>query len=257
MAFLEIQDLTKRFGGLMAVDGLSMEIEKREIVGLIGPNGAGKTTAFNLISGMLPVTAGSVFFNGDDVTTLKVYQNAEKGLVRSFQLPTLFSSFTVLDNLLMGMHLHSGVSVWSSVFQAGSTQRREQELTEKACEIMKEVGLYERREEIADNLPHGYKRVLQLAISLGCEPGLLLLDEPVTGMNSEEVQLMMSLIRKLNESRGITFVIVEHNIRAVMGICQRIVVLNFGKKIAEGTPDEISKNQAVIEAYLGVHDDVA
>ena len=180
-----------------------------------------------------------------------MYQIAARGLVRTFQLPTLFSSFTVLKNVLVGLHLQAEVGFWKCLFDTSSTKRRESEILARANEILQEVGLADRKDELASNLPHGHRRLLQVAISLGCEPGLLLLDEPFTGMNMEEVKGMMGLIKKLKENRGITFVIVEHNVRALMDLCDRIGVLNFGKKIAEGTPMEISQNEGVIRAYLG------
>lgn len=251
MALLEIKGLTKAFGGLVAVNDLTVDIHKGEIFGLIGPNGAGKTTVFNLISGMLPGTGGKVSYDGHNITGLNMYQIARKGLVRTFQLPTLFNNFTVLKNMLMGMHLHAEVGLWKTLLDTSYTHSRESEILSRADGILEEVGLADRKDELASNLPHGHRRVLQVAISLGCEPGLLLLDEPMTGMNVQEVEGMMELIRKLRENRGITIVIVEHNIRAVMGICDRIAVLNFGKKIAEGTPGEISQNREVIQAYLG------
>jgi branched-chain amino acid transport system ATP-binding protein len=251
MALLEIKKLTKAFGGLIAVDDLDLDINKGEIFGLIGPNGAGKTTLFNLISGMLPCTRGRVYYEREDITGLNMYQIAARGLVRTFQLPTLFDSFTVFENVLMGLHLEAEIGFWKSLFNTSYTKRRESEVVARANEILQEVGIADRKDELASNLPHGHRRLLQVAISLGSEPGLLLLDEPFTGMNMEEVKEMMVLIKKLEENRGITFVIVEHNVRAVMDLCDRIGVLNFGKKIAEGTPMEISQNEKVIRAYLG------
>jgi len=251
MPLLEIKGLTKAFGGLMAVKDLTLEIQKGEIFGLIGPNGAGKTTVFNLVSGMLPCTRGKIFYDGTLITGLSMHQIARKGLVRTFQLPTLFNNFTVLKNVLMGMHLQAEVNLWNSFFDTVHGKTRENGVLDRALGILQEVGLADRKDELASNLPHGHRRILQVAIGLGCEPGLLLLDEPMTGMNVQEVGEMMGLIKKLRERRGITIVIVEHNIRAVMGLCSRIAVLNFGQKIAEGTPGEISQNEAVVRAYLG------
>jgi len=251
MTILEIKKLTKAFGGLIAVNDLDLSINKGEIFGLIGPNGAGKTTVFNLVSGMLPCTRGRVYYEREDITRLNMYQIANRGLVRTFQLPTLFNSFTVLKNVLMGLHLQAESGFWKFLFNTPYTKRHESEVLAKANEILQEVGLIDRRDELASNLPHGHRRLLQVAIGLGCEPKLLLLDEPLTGMNMDEVKEMMGLIKKLNENREITFVIVEHNVRALMDLCDRIGVLNFGKKIAEGTPTEISQNEDVIRAYLG------
>lgn len=251
MALLEIRELTKTFGGLIAVNDLTLDIQEGEIFGLIGPNGAGKTTVFNLISGMLACTRGKISYGGNNITRLNMYQIASKGLVRTFQLPTLFNNFTVLKNMLMGMHLQAKVGLWRTLLDTSYTNGRERETLARANRILQEVGLADRRDELASNLPHGHRRTMQVAISLGCEPRLLLLDEPMTGMNIQEVEEMMALIRRLREKRGITFVIVEHNIRAVMGLCERMAVLNFGNKIAEGTPTEISQNTEVIQAYLG------
>jgi len=251
MALLEIKGLTKAFGGLLAVKDLNLTIERGEIFGLIGPNGAGKTTVFNLVSGMLPCTRGMVFYDRANITELSMHQIASRGLVRTFQLPTLFNNFTVLKNMLMGMHLHAEVGLWRSLLDTSYAKRRESEVLGQALGILQEVGLDARKDELASNLPHGHRRILQVAIGLGCKPGLLLLDEPLTGMNMQEVEEMMGLIKKLRESRGVTIAIVEHNIRAVMDLCNRIAVLNFGQKIAEGTPGEISQNEAVIQAYLG------
>ena len=251
MALLEIRKLTKAFGGLIAVDDLDLDIHKGEIFGLIGPNGAGKTTVFNLVSGMLSCTRGEVFYGGEDITGLNMYKIAARGLVRTFQLPTLFSSFTVFRNMLVGLHLQAEMGFWKNLFNTSDTKKRESEILARANEILQEVGLANRKDELASNLPHGHRRLLQVAISLGCEPKLLLLDEPFTGMNMEEVNEMMELIKKLNQNCGITFIIVEHNIKALMDVSHRVGVLNFGKKIAEGTPEEISKNESVIRAYLG------
>jgi branched-chain amino acid transport system ATP-binding protein len=251
MALLETKNVTKTFGGLTAVDGLDLSIDKGEIFGLIGPNGAGKTTVFNLVSGMLRCTRGKVFYGGEDITGLSMYEIAAKGLVRTFQLPTLFTGFTVLKNVLLGLHLRAEEGFWKCLVNTSSTRRRESEILARANEILQEVGLAERKDELASNLPHGHRRSLQVAISLGCEPGLLLLDEPFTGMNVDEVKGMMGLIKKLKENRGITIVIVEHNVKAMMDLCDRIGVLNFGKKIAQGTPTEISQDEGVIRAYLG------
>jgi len=251
MALLELRQLTKSFGGLMAVHDLDLDIHKGEIFGLIGPNGAGKTTVFNLVSGMLSSTRGKVSYEGADITGLPMSQIAGRGLVRTFQLPTLFGSFTVLKNVLVGLHLQAEVGIWRSLFHSSKTKEVESRVFARAHEILKEVGLMNRKDELASNLPHGHRRLLQVAISLGCEPRLLLLDEPFTGMNMEEVKGMMNLIRVLRENRGITFVMVEHNMGVVMDLCDRIGVLNFGEKIAEGTPGEISRNERVIRAYLG------
>jgi branched-chain amino acid transport system ATP-binding protein len=171
--------------------------------------------------------------------------------MRTFQLPTLFGTFTVLENVLVGLHLQAEVGFWKALFHSSKTNTLESRMLARAHEILNEVGLTDRKEEFASTLPHGHRRLLQVAISLGSEPKLLLLDEPFTGMNVEEVNEMMALIKRLNKNRGITFIIVEHNVKALMDLSDRIGVLNFGKKIAEGTPAEISKHEGVIRAYLG------
>jgi branched-chain amino acid transport system ATP-binding protein len=257
MEFLEISGLTKAFGGLVAVDDLHLTINKGEIFGLIGPNGAGKTTVFNLISGMLPCTRGKTSYKGESITGLTMHQIAAKGLVRTFQLPHLFGNFTVEKNMLMGLHLHAETGFWRCLFNGSGTKASESTMCARANEILEEVGLSDRKEELANNLPHGHAKILQVAISLGCDPALLLLDEPMTGMNMEEVAEMAGLIRRLRDSRGVTFMIVEHNVKAVMGLSDRMAVLNFGRKIAEGKPAEIAQNQEVIRAYLGGTGDAA
>ncbi len=200
---------------------------------------------------MLPSTGGKVFYDGKNIAGLTVSTIAARGLVRTFQLPTLFSSFTVLKNVLVGLHLQAEVGFWRSLFPSVKTKQIEGQVRARALEILQVVGLTDRKDELASNLPHGHRRLLQIAVSLGCEPRLLLLDEPFTGMNVEEIKGMMELIKELREKRGITFVMVEHNMSVVMDLCDRIGVLNFGEKIAEGAPAEISRHEGVIRAYLG------
>jgi len=256
-ALLELRGLTKWFGGLRAVNDVSLTVERGQIVGLIGPNGAGKTTLFNLISGVLPPNEGEVFFQGKRLTGLTMHQIAQRGLVRTFQLSRLWGNFTVLENVSVALHLHAGVRVWQTLVDPRPGRRREAALTERAREILRLVGLADRERERAAALPHGLQRLLQIAIALAPDPAVLLLDEPVTGMNQVEVEQVMALIRRLATERGITAVLVEHNMQAVMSVCERLAVLHFGTKIAEGTPDEIASNQEVVEAYLGVFDGVA
>lgn len=256
MSLLEVKGLTKYFGGLGAVRELDMGIEKGEIRGLIGPNGAGKTTVFNLVSGVYSPTKGKVFFKGAEITGRRPDQIAHKGLTRTFQQTTLFHNFTVLDNVLVGFHLHSKIGFWGALFNTPHTRRREKALKERAMEILDFLGLAAMKNELAKSLPHGHQRALGVAIALATEPELLMLDEPVTGMNPEETTVMMDHIGKLRE-RGITILLVEHDMRAVMGLCERITVISFGRKIAEGTPDEIKNNPEVIEAYLGGEEHVA
>ncbi len=255
--FLELRGLTRWFGGLLAVQDVSLGVERGQVVGLIGPNGAGKTTLFNLVSGVLRPHRGDVFFEGRRLTGAPMHEIARHGLVRTFQLSRLWGNFTVLQNVLVGCHLHAGVRVWQTILDPGRSRATEQRLEGRAREILHLVGLAGREDEIAASLPHGLQRVLQIAIALAPEPKVLLLDEPVTGMNQVEVDAVMGLIRRLCDERGVTAVLVEHNMKAVMGVCDRLAVLHFGRKIAEGTPDEIARNEEVVQAYLGVYDATA
>jgi len=248
MPLLEVQNLTKRFGGLSAVDGLSFSVEEGEIRGLIGPNGAGKTTTFNVISGFYAPNAGRIVYRGRDIAGLRTSTVAELGLVRTFQATTLFNEFTVLDNVLVGRHLAARSGIFSTLL--GSDRVRQQQTRERALRILEFFDLRERRDELASNLPHGLQRALGIAVAVAAEPKLLLLDEPFTGMNAEETRHMMQLVRRVRDE-GVTILLVEHDMQAVMGLCDRITVLNFGKCLAEGAPEEIRRHPAVIEAYLG------
>ncbi len=256
MLLLETVGLTKYFGGLAAVVDLNLNVHQKEILGLIGPNGAGKTTILNMIAGSLRPKTGKVIFKGEDVTHLPPHSRAGRGIARVFQANTVFPDIAVATNVRVGFHLHSEIGFWEGFFgRRRTTKSREELLYEKTMEILHFVGLYEEREKVATSLPHASQRILCLAIALAAEPSLLLLDEPVTGMTAEEVAAMLSVIRALKNKKGITCIVVEHNIRAVMNVCERIAVVNYGKKIAEGSPREISENPAVIEAYLGVEED--
>ena len=247
MALLEAQDLTKHFGGLAAVSGVDLHVEEGEIVGLIGPNGAGKTTCFNLLSGFLPPTTGTIRFGGEDITGLKPHHIVSRGLVRTFQLTTLFQDMTVLENVLLGFHLHSRRGVRQAFLR---WQVFPPDEVERCYAVLEFTGLAPHAEQLAKNLPHGHQRTLGIAMALAVQPRLLMLDEPVTGMNFEESQRIMHLVKTIRD-RGTTILLVEHNMKAVMGTCERIVVLNFGEKLTEGTPTEVSTNPEVIAAYLG------
>ena len=248
MPILEVQDLSRNFGGLVAVSDLFFTVEENEIRGLIGPNGAGKTTTFNVISGFYPPSSGRVVFRGEDISGMTTSAIAARGLVRTFQATTLFHELTVLENVLVGCHLTARTDPLRTLF--GADRQREAAAREKALEILEFFGLEERRDNHAMSLPHGLQRALGVAVALAAEPTLLLLDEPFTGMNIEETQQMMGIARRLRE-RGITILLVEHDMQAVMGLCDRITVLNFGRLLTEGTPDEVRRHPDVIEAYLG------
>jgi branched-chain amino acid transport system ATP-binding protein len=248
MPILDVQRLTRRFGGLTAVDELSFSVEQGEVRGLIGPNGAGKTTTFNVISGFYAPTSGRVLYDGRDIAGLRTSAIAELGLIRTFQSTTLFQEFTVLDNVMVGAHLQARDSLFNTLL--GRNRAREAAARERARETLEFFGLLARSDELASNLPHGLQRALGMAVALAAEPKLLLLDEPFTGMNPEETRHMMDLVRRVRD-RGITILLVEHDMQAVMGLCDRITVLNFGQLLTEGAPDEIRRHPDVIEAYLG------
>jgi len=247
---LEVKQLSKYFGGLAAVSELDLSVVDSEILGLIGPNGAGKTTLFNVIGGFFPPTSGKVTFDSRDITGLKAHRIAHLGISRIFQASTLFMEISVLDNVFTGYHMSYKTSIWKRLLRMPSALNEEEMLRQRAMEILGFMGLESLKDELAANLPHGHQRILAVCMALATNPKLLLLDEPVTGMNPEETQTMIDLIRQIRD-RGVTIVVVEHNMRVVMNLCDRIAVLNYGRKIAEGLPEEIRDNKEVVEAYLG------
>lgn len=247
---LKISGLTKNFGGLAALSDIDIDVMPGEILGIIGPNGAGKTTIFNLITGIHPVSSGTIEFKGEDITNYKPSRVAQKGIGRTFQLATLFDNKTVLQNMLMAFYLESNFKLVNAIFNTFSTQMREAKIRKNAYELINLVGLSGIEDKIVKGLPHGHRKRLGVGMALATSPELLLLDEPVGGMNTGEVADMIDLVRMLKE-RGITILLVEHNLRAVMNLCERIVVINFGKKIAQGSPLQVRENKEVIEAYLG------
>jgi ABC-type branched-subunit amino acid transport system ATPase component len=246
--FLEISGLTMRFGGLIAVDELSFKVEHGAIHGLIGPNGAGKTTTFNMISGFYKPTAGQVCLRGEKISGLAMYEVARRGVVRTFQHSTLFTELTVLENALVGTYMRFRPSLLAAI--AGWDGEKRQEACERAEEALDFFGLRGHAHARAGDLPHGHQRALGMAVALAANPDVMLLDEPFTGMNPEETNRMMALMFKLRGS-GVTILIVEHDMHAIMGLCDRITVMNFGRLLTEGVPQEIRTHPDVIKAYLG------
>jgi branched-chain amino acid transport system ATP-binding protein len=246
---LEIIELTKYFGGLAAVEHFNMSVDEGEIVGLIGPNGAGKTTVFNLVTGVLKPTKGKVIFNEREITGQKPHVIAELGIGRAFQLNPLFAGFTVFQNVFASFHLRPKSSLLDAFFNTATYRRNEAYISEQSLEILQLLGLERVKDELAKNLPHGHQKLLGIARALAVKPKVLLLDEPLAGMNSDEIDFTMEAIRKTHHL-GVTIVLVEHNMQ-IMNLCSRVVVVNFGQKIAEGSPSEVRGNKEVVRAYFG------
>lgn len=251
MALLEVRYLTKYFGGLTAIENLDFDISDSEIVGVIGPNGAGKSTLFNVITGFYAPSGGSIKFRGEDIAGLKPHKIAQKGIGRTFQATNLFIQSTVFENLLRASHMHYRQPEWKAFLQTSTVKQEEDYINQRATELLEFVGLGPRKDQLAGDLSSGYQKALAISIALATNPKLLLLDEPVTTLSSDKVNMIMELITKAREDRNTAVIIIEHNMKAIMDYCDRIVVLAYGKKMAEGNPEEIKKNDIVIEAYLG------
>jgi branched-chain amino acid transport system ATP-binding protein len=248
---LEIDNVSKRFGGLLALSDISFSVGTGEIVSLIGPNGAGKTTCLNLITGFFRPSAGKVVYRNDDITGQAPYAIAQTGLIRTFQKTNVLKGLTVFGNVLTARHRHGETSLLRTLFPGRAQRGRERQLRDEAAAIVEQVGLGERMNVEADSLSCGELRLLELAVALGAGPQLLMLDEPAAGLNTEEANRLGAVLRTLIGNGVEAILLVEHNMALVMEISHRVVVLNFGRKIAEGTPDDIRNNTDVIEAYLG------
>ncbi len=248
--YFEIRDLGKHFGGVVAVDHLSLSMSEGEILGMIGPNGAGKTTVFNLISGLYRSTSGQIVFDGKNITGLKPYEITNAGIARTFQNIRLFSNLSIKDNVITAYHSSARYNLVDALLHTRRQRKQEKEIESRAFELLDLLG-FEDRDELAKNLPYGHQRRLEIARALATSPRMLLLDEPAAGMNPQERDELAGLILKIKEHFGLTVMLIEHHVEMVSQLAERICVLNFGKPIALGSPTEVLKNPEVVEAYLG------
>ncbi len=248
---LKVENLTIKFGGLTAVNDVSFEVEANKIYGIIGPNGAGKTTLFNLLSGVHVPTSGNVFFRDNNINTLRPFEVNKLGMSRTYQVINLFRKMTVLENVLVGMHTQLGSGFGKSIFHTKAERAEEAHARDTAMGWLEFAGIANRAGDLSGTLPYGEQRKLEIVRALASKPELVLLDEPAAGMNSAEKEELRVLVKRILDELGVTVLIIEHDMKLMMGLADRIIVLNFGKKLAEGTPEEVQKNPDVIAAYLG------
>jgi branched-chain amino acid transport system ATP-binding protein len=252
MGILDLEAVSQEFGGLLALDSVNLEVEENKIFGIIGPNGAGKTTLFNIITGIYTPTGGQIRYKGKVINGTAPYNMARMGIGRTFQNIRLFNKLSVLDNVKVGFHGVTRAGFFQALFGLPSERREEKWINSRACQLLEMVGLYEKRMEYADNLSYGEQRKLEIARALALKPSMLLLDEPAAGMNASEKLELTAFIRQIRKSEQLTILLVEHDMNVVMNICEQIAVLNYGRKIADGTPEQVKNDENVIQSYLGV-----